>query len=303
MGEIMQTMQFDRRVVLAAVGAGAVAAVGRVAASQASPVIEWNMHMFSRDVAKFPYAPRATYRPDPATSPPDPLAAYQAHMKEFGIDKAMFVQPEPYGDDHKLVLDCLGRTSPEQFKATSLFYPQDAGAPAKLEMLVKSEPRIVSTRFHLHRNNKGYFDSFTDAGVRTLWKKAADLNLIAELDIGPNYARDAGAAIAAFPGCNVLIDHMANPSTGTPWEYGDVLDLAKYPNVYMKLSGLDYIAHDPPYYESIIPFTKRIIREFGPDRVVWGGGSPRIVDVHMQGYSTADIDKVKGGNFKRMLNW
>ncbi|HTM76791.1 MAG TPA: amidohydrolase family protein, partial [Devosia sp.] len=104
-------------------------------------------------------------------------------------------------------------------------------------------------------------------------------------------------------GCKVLIDHMANPKTGMIWEYGDVLDLAKFPNVYMKLSQLNYMVSDGPDYKSIMPFTRRVIKEFGPDRMVWSGDSPHIVDVHMQGYSAADIAKVKGGNLKRLLNW
>jgi len=129
-------------------------------------------------------------------------------------------------------------------------------------------------------------------------------NLVVELDIGPNYARDAGAAIAAFPGCKVLIDHMCNPKSGMIWEYGDVLDLAKYPNVYMKMSSLGYMApEDGPDYQSLIPYTRRVIKEFGPDRMVWSGDSPHIADVHMKGYSAADIAKVKGGNLQKLLNW
>ncbi len=290
----------DRRTLLAA---GAVLAASPAIAQARTPVIEWNMHMFSSDTARFPFSPRGKYKPETARMAADPLVAYQVHLKEAGIDKAMFVHPEPYGDDHTLVLDCLARTSPSQFKATSMFFPHDADAPQRLEALVKAHPRIVSTRFHLHRNNTFYFDSFADPGVRALWKKAVELNLVVELDLGPNYARDAGAAIAAFPGCKVLIDHMCNPKTGFIWEYGDVLDLAKYPNVYMKLSGLDYMAADAPYYESLIPFTRRVFKEFGPDRMVWSGGDPKIAEVHMAGYSAADIAKVKGGNLQKLLNW
>ena len=291
----------DRRAMLAISGAAALA--GSAAAQTRTPVIEWNMHMFSSNTAKFPFSPRGTYKPDATRLAADPLVAYQAHMKEFGIDKAMFVHPEPYGDDHALVLDCLARTSPQQFKATSMFFPKDSDAPQKLEALVKAHPRIVSTRFHLHRGNTAYFETFTDPGVRALWKKAVELNLVVELDIGPNYARDAGAAIAAFPGCKVLIDHMANPKTGMIWEYGDVLDLAKYPNVYMKLSGLGYMTTDTPDYASQLPFTRRVIKEFGADRMVWSGDHPHIAEVHMQGYSAADIARVKGGNLQRLLNW
>ena len=67
--------------------------------------------------------------------------------------------------------------------------------------------------------------------------------------------------------------------------------------------AFDYIAKDKPYYESVLPFTGRIIKEFGPDRVVWSGDVPKLADIHMKGYSAADIAKVKGGNLKRLLNW
>lgn len=294
----------DRRDLLTSMGAAALAAGAATTAQAATtPVIEWNQHMFSSNVARFPFSPRGTYKPDVSRLSADPLLDYQAHLKEFGIDRALFVHPEPYGDDHALVLDCLSRTGPGQFKATSMFFPKDDDAPAKLEALVKKEPRICSTRFHLHRGNTHYFASFAEPGVRALWKKAVDLNLVVELDLGPNYARDAGAAIAAFPGCKVLIDHMCNPKSGMIWEYGDVLDLAKYPNVYMKMSGLDYMADDKPDYESLVPFTRRVIKEFGPARMVWSGGSPHIADVHMKGYAAGDIAKVKGGNLQRLLNW
>jgi hypothetical protein len=52
-----------------------------------------------------------------------------------------------------------------------------------------------------------------------------------------------------------------------------------------------------------MPFTSRLIKEYGPDRIVWSGGSPHIADVHMKGYSAADIAKVKGGNLQKLLNW
>jgi predicted TIM-barrel fold metal-dependent hydrolase len=71
----------------------------------------------------------------------------------------------------------------------------------------------------------------------------------------------------------------------------------------MKLSGIDYIATDAPNFESVTPFTRRLIREYGPDRIVWSGGSPQLADIHMKAYSAADIAKVKGGNLQKLLNW
>jgi predicted TIM-barrel fold metal-dependent hydrolase len=294
----------NRREATAMIGLGALAAQSAAYAQSGSPpVIEWNQHMFSQDIARFPFNLKSPYTPNAAKLPSDPLPPYLQRLKAEGIAKAVFVQPEPYGDDHRLMLDCLARTPDSNFKGTSLFYPKDADAPRKLDLLVKENPRIVSTRFHAHRGKEMYLGSFADDGVRAIWKKAVDLGLIIELHIGPNYGKQVGDAIRAFPGCKVLIDHMAEAKLGTAVEYADVLDLAQLPNVYIKLSELANIGGIGPLFENILPFTRRVIKEFGPDRVVWSSGTPKIADVHMRGYSPADIAKVKGGNLRKLLNW
>jgi predicted TIM-barrel fold metal-dependent hydrolase len=90
---------------------------------------------------------------------------------------------------------------------------------------------------------------------------------------------------------------------GTAVEFANVLDLAKHRNVYMKLSGLNHFSQNERLYEEALPFTRRVIEAFGPDRMVWGSGTPKIVDAHMQGYSATDREKVKGGNLARLLRW
>ncbi|HLU90522.1 MAG TPA: amidohydrolase family protein [Cyclobacteriaceae bacterium] len=266
------------------------------------PVIEWNAHIFSPNVEKYPFHEKATYHPDVSKQPNDPLGAYLQRMEDEGIDRAVIVHPEPYGDDHSLILDCLQR-EPQRLKGTSLFYPKDPGAPGKLRELVKKEPGIVATRFHAHRGKESYLDSFADAGVRALWKAAVDLGIIVELHIGPDYAEQAADAIRAFPGSKVLIDHLAEPHMGTGVEFAHVLELSQFPDVYMKLSGLNHFAEDAPLYESALPFTRRVIKEFGPEKTVWGSGTPKIVDAHMRGYGAKDIKRVKGGNIRQLLDW
>jgi L-fuconolactonase len=198
------------------------------------------------------------------------------------------------------VLDCLARDR-AHLRAASLFLPKDPDAPRKLAALVAREPGIVATRFHAHRGKEQYLDSFADAGVRALWRQAADLGLIVELHIGPNYAAQAAEAIRAFPETPVLIDHLAEPAYGTPEEYADVLALAALPNVIMKLSGLNHFAKESPLYLDARPLTARVVAAFGPDRLVWGADAPAIVDAHMPEYSEEDRAKVKGGNLAALL--
>src|SRR5262245_59492787 len=118
-------------------------------------IIEWNAHMFSRDLRRYPFHPRAAYTPDPAQLAVDPLADYLHHMEQEGIDRAVLVHPEPYGDDHRLLLDCLAR-EPQRLRGTCLFYPDDPQAPHKLEQLVHTTPGLVGLRFHAHRGKEMY---------------------------------------------------------------------------------------------------------------------------------------------------
>ena len=208
-------------------------------------IVEWNTHIFSADTERYPFHPRATYLPGPDRRSADPLADYLARMDGAGISRAVIVQPEPYGDDHRLVLDCLDR-EPERLWGTSLFYPHDPDAPDKLRDLVRRQQKIVATRFHAHRGKQAYFERFDEPGVRALWQAAAELGLIVELHIGPDYAVQAGELVRAFPNTPVLIDHLAEPHMGNAVEYAQVLALAQLDNVYMKLSGLNHFSKEAP---------------------------------------------------------
>jgi L-fuconolactonase len=66
---------------------------------------------------------------------------------------------------------------------------------------------------------------------------------------------------------------------------------------------LSHFATDAPLYESARPFTRRVIQAFGPERMVWGSGTPAIVDAHMAEYSESDRAKVKGNNLAPLLSW
>jgi len=265
-------------------------------------IIEWNHHLFHADTTRYPFHPQAAYRPNASTLSSDPLADYLAHMDAHAIDRAILVHPEPYGDDHRLVLDSLNR-EPDRFLGTALFYPKDPDAPAKLRALVAAQPRIIGMRFHAHRGKAQYLDSFADAGVAALWETAAALGLWVELHIGPDFAAQIVPLVERFPQTPVLIDHLAEPHMGTGVEFANVLALSAYPNVYMKLSGLGHFASDAPLYLNARPFTRWVADAFGPTRLVWSSGTPEIVDAHLPHFSAEGRALVRGGTLARLLPW
>ena len=149
-----------------------------------------------------------------------------------------------------------------------------------------------------------YFGArFDPPGVGGRGAPAAALGLVVELHIGPNYAVQAARRVADHPQTPVLIDHLAEPHMGSAVEFADVLALARFDQVYMKLSGLNHFAADAPLYAGARPFTRWVADAFGPDRLIWGSGTPAIVDAHLDHWSVADRAKVKGGNLARLLPW
>lgn len=265
-------------------------------------IIEWNHHLFSSDTGRYPFHPQAAYTPAVAQLSADPIGEYLARMAREGIDRAVLVHPEPYGDDHRLVREALAR-HPDLFRAAAHFFPRDPTSPAKLAALVREVPGIVAARFHAHRGKEQYLDSFADPGVRAIWEQAAALGLIVELHIGPNYARQVTQAIREYPAVTVLIDHLAEPAFGNIVEYMGVLDLARFDRVIMKLSGLNHVSAEPSPHLDVQPLVRGLAEAFGPDRLVWGSGTPGLIDLHLSHWPEADRAKVKGGNLARLLNW
>jgi len=261
-------------------------------------IVEWNHHLWSADTDTYPFHPWRTYTPEPSRRSTDPLAEYRDSMDERGVDRAVLVQPVPYGDDHSLVCDAASQ-NPDRFRATSLFHPRDPDAPQKLESLVEANgDLVVATRFH---SNPHFQDSLADDGVDRLWATASELGLVVELHVTPDAAATVRPLVERYPETPVIVDHLAEPHEGDPVEYGDVLALAEFDNVYMKLSALDHFSDDGPLYESVTPFTSTVVDAFGPDRMVWGKGTPEIVDVHLSDYSSDERAKVKGGNLQKLL--
>jgi predicted TIM-barrel fold metal-dependent hydrolase len=96
---------------------------------------------------------------------------------------------------------------------------------------------------------------------------------------------------------------MAEPQLGTAIEYEDVLALAEFPHVTMKMSGLAHFSHEDPPYLDVHTFVQRVAEAFGPDHLAWSGMPLDVVDVVLADWSEADRAKVKGDNLAALAGW
>lgn len=91
-----------------------------------------------------------------------------------------------------------------------------------------------------------------------------------QLHLGVNLAQRA-------PDVTFILDHCGNPDINgaglDPWR-GSIIEIARNPNVFGKISGL--VNHCAPGWtaDTLRPYIEHMIEAFGWDRVVWGSDHP-----------------------------
>ena len=87
---------------------------------------------------------------------------------------------------------------------------------------------------------------------------------------------DQVAAIAArYPTLRLIVDHMGYPDVTQPAAaFQPIVDLARYPNFYFKLSDVHGRSQQGYPYSDVHPFIERLLNAFGSERTLWGTGYP-----------------------------
>jgi predicted TIM-barrel fold metal-dependent hydrolase len=126
---------------------------------------------------------------------------------------------------------------------------------------------------------------------------------------------------ARNPDTQIVIDHLGlqqpfePPAPAEPFkELPKVLELAKYPNVAIKISGACTLSHKPYPYDDIWDPVLRMIDAFGVERCLWGTDWTRATALltYKQGVdpfretkrlSASDKAMLMGGALQRVYKW
>lgn len=102
------------------------------------------------------------------------------------------------------------------------------------------------------------------------------------------------ALIAATPEAVFILEHLAGLNTPATSDAArrSALELARFPNVYVKLHGLGEILAKPdgflgesPPFGGPVPLLRDVLRLFGPERMMWGSDFPPVSG--REGYANA----------------
>ncbi|MDB5261015.1 MAG: amidohydrolase [Adhaeribacter sp.] len=143
-------------------------------------------------------------------------------------------------------------------------------------------------------------------------------NLTYDILIFPKHLPVACAFVALFPDQAFVLNHLAKPDIKNqqlaPWAQ-QIRELAQYPHVYCKLSGLvteaDWHHWHPNHMQ---PYLAVVMEAFGPDRLMIGSDWPvctlagpyaavmNLVKEYLAPLSATDQAKILGGNAARFYN-
>lgn len=198
----------------------------------------------------------------------EPVEVLLFHMAQSGVDKAVFIQYMGNTDNHYL-LDCMA-DHPGKFAAAMLVEADDDGSRVR----AWAEQGMRGIRLPA---------TFRSASRDPLaqWRSAAELDLVVSAPCTPAALLSAEfmAVVEGFPDLQIVIEHLGGIGRGAqpPYaEFQQVLALARYPNLTIKLPGFGEFCELPHPFTHIPPLVDMTLEAFGPQRIMWGSDWPPV---------------------------
>jgi L-fuconolactonase len=232
----------------------------------------------------------------------------EQYMAEFGIDRAVIVQPLFPGEDNSYVADCAASSS-VRFASVCVVDPRTSDAVLRLKYWVRERgcrglrlrPRVAEEA-----------GCFGEPSTFPIWELAQEDKVVISV-LGDFSHLDTLANVARrFPDVPIVLDHLAHPPHVQPRACEPLLSLSECPNVLLKISGFPHFCDEPYPHPSCIPLIREIHTRFGAERMIWGSDFPHVL--LQSGYSRAlhwlertcdfldatDLGLILGGNASRL---
>lgn len=237
--------------------------------------IDIHPHIIASDAVRYPLAPLGGKQSDWSATRPVSMEQLVAAMDEAGVDKAAIVQASTcYGHDNSYVADAVA-AHPKRF--TGVFSVDIMAPDAAERMRYWLGKGLTGLRLFTFGSTMSEQASWLDDPKSYPgWTAAGDLGLSVCLQMSAKAIPQAASMAKRFPNVKILLDHCARPSLedGPPYAAAaGLFDLAKAPNIYLKLSPRVF-NESRKGKASPETFFPRLVAEFGAKRLAWGSNYP-----------------------------
>ena len=233
-------------------------------------IVDTHVHVWEIDPPRYPIGPTA---PGWTALPDEPGTADEliAEMDDHGVDWSVLVQTSWSTWDNGYIADSAARF-PNRLIGHGLIDPQNPNNAEQARYWVK-ERGLAGFRFHpmYYPNEK----ILLTAQNQALWEELAALNVVIQFHLRAEQADQVAVIAQRYPNVKLIIDHMGYPQIDAPpAAFQPIVDLARYPNMYFKLSDVAGRSKQGFPYTDVHPFIQMLLNAFGAQRTVWGTGYP-----------------------------
>jgi predicted TIM-barrel fold metal-dependent hydrolase len=271
-------------------------------------IVDAQVHLWLAETPDWKWVPgRKPQLPEPFTI--DKLVPM---MDEAGVDRAVIVPPSWPGDRNDYAIEAV-KQYPQRFAIMGRI-PLDKPESAALLPKWKEQPGMLGIRLTFQRDQAAMLD-------RADWIfPAAEKAGLPIMFFAPDNIPRFSAVAERHPGLTLIIDHMslnleiAKERRIKP-AIDEVVKLAKYPNVSVKVSSAVNFAMEPYPFRDVTEHIKRCFDAYGPKRCYWGTDltnslakatyRQRITHFteELSFLSEEDKDWVMGKSILARLNW
>jgi L-fuconolactonase len=238
-------------------------------------IIDIHPHIISTDTATYPIAPQHGHRSKWSATRPITFEQLGAEMDEAGVAKAAIVHSSTtYGTNNAYVADSVAK-EPKRFTGV---YSFDLLAPDALKTfdywLANGMGGIrLFTGGATHQSDGSWL---VDPKTFPIWERCAELGMTMAVQTTPDGLSMVAELAERFPSVKIVLDHCGRPNLeeGPPYaNCAALFDLAKYDNVYMKITPRTFdLAQAAP--GGAEPFFARLVEVFGADHLAFGSNYP-----------------------------
>lgn len=234
-------------------------------------------------------------------------------LTRHGIDRSILVQAAPTVAETEFLLTLAKRTS---FVAGVVGWVDfEAADVVAVIGRLAADPLLVGLRPMVQdiADDDWLLKSQLDPALRAM----VDRDLVFDALVLPRHLSRLAMLSARHRNLRVVIDHGAKPpirdgaAALDPWRDA-IAQVAAYPNVCCKLSGLATEARPGWAVAELAPFVDHLLKVFGPQRLLWGSDWP-VVDLAggfdhwnaatlelLRPLNAGELAAIRGGNARRV---
>ncbi len=206
----------------------------------------------------------------------EPIKLLLYQMDANGVEKAVLVQHRG-SYDNSYLLECA-RQLPGRLSVVGMVDVGRHDAPDELERW--AEQGVTGLRLYAHQRSPG-------PDPLAIWKRAEELGLTVSCqgEVEEFASEQFAGVVEAAPRLPIVIEHLAGATPETRQTdplFERALQLARYPNTYIKVPGLGEILPRPrtlrPDFDmgAASPLIDMAYDSFGPRRMMWGSDYPPV---------------------------